>query len=54
VKLSLLGSVPIVSIGGISTDPAGFGIGALLDSALIHDRARAAFEGNFAAAGVVK
>jgi len=54
VKLSLLGSVPIVSIGGISTDPAGFGIGALLDSALIHDRARAAFEGNFAATGVVK
>jgi 2-oxoglutarate ferredoxin oxidoreductase subunit alpha len=54
VKLSLLGSVPIVSIGGISTDPAGFGIGALLDSALIHERARAAFEGNFAAAGVVE
>jgi 2-oxoglutarate ferredoxin oxidoreductase subunit alpha len=54
VKLSLLGSVPIVSIGGISTDPAGFGIGALLDSALIRDRARAVIEGRVVESGVVK
>ncbi len=54
VKLSLLGSVPIVSIGGISTDPAGFGIGALLDSVLIRDRARAVIEGRVVESGVVK
>jgi 2-oxoglutarate ferredoxin oxidoreductase subunit alpha len=53
VKLSLLGSVPVVSIGGISTDPAGFGIGALLDSDLIRERARAAFEGKAVDEGVV-
>ncbi len=31
VRLALLGRAPVVGIGGISTDPSGFGIGALLD-----------------------
>jgi 2-oxoglutarate ferredoxin oxidoreductase subunit alpha len=53
VKLSLLGSVPVVSIGGISTDAAGFGIGALLDRDLIRHRAQAAFEGRPVESGVV-
>lgn len=53
VQLSLLGSVPVVPIGGISTDPAGFGIGALLDSALIAARARDAHQGKPVPRGVV-
>jgi len=31
VRLAVLGRAPVVSIGGISTDPSGFGIGGLLD-----------------------
>jgi 2-oxoglutarate ferredoxin oxidoreductase subunit alpha len=31
VRLALLGRAPVVGIGGISTDPSGFGIGSLLD-----------------------
>ncbi|MBW2244712.1 MAG: hypothetical protein JRH01_22250 [Deltaproteobacteria bacterium] len=38
VRLSVLGRVPIVPIGGISTDAAGFGIGPLLDAQLIRGR----------------
>ncbi len=38
VRLSVLGSVPVVAIGGISTDPHGFGIGAIFDPE--HVRAR--------------
>ena len=53
VQLSLLGSVPIVPIGGISTDPAGFGIGALLDSDRVAARARDAYEGKPVPRGVV-
>jgi len=53
VRLSLLGSVPVVPIGGISTDPAGFGIGALLDSDLIAARARDAYHGKEVPRGVV-
>ena len=53
VQLSLLGSVPVVPIGGISTDAAGFGIGALLDSDLIADRARDAHAGRPVPRGVV-
>ncbi len=53
VRLAVLGSVPVVPIGGISTDPAGFGIGALLDSALIGERIRAAYEGRDVPRGVV-
>ncbi len=53
VRLSVLGSVPVVPIGGISTDPAGFGIGALLDSDLIAARARDAHQGRPVPRGVV-
>jgi 2-oxoglutarate ferredoxin oxidoreductase subunit alpha len=38
VRLSILGRVPVVSIGGISTDAAGFGIGPLLDTNVIRGR----------------
>jgi 2-oxoglutarate ferredoxin oxidoreductase subunit alpha len=53
VQLSLLGSVPVVSIGGISTDAAGFGIGALFDTERIGERIRAAYEGRAVPKGVV-
>ena len=53
VQLSLLGSVPVMPIGGISTDAAGFGIGALLDSDLIAGRARDAHAGRPVPRGVV-
>ncbi len=53
IQLSLLGSVPVVPIGGISTDPAGFGIGALLDSDRIASRARDAYNGKDVPRGVV-
>ena len=53
VQLSLLGSVPVVAIGGISTDAAGFGIGALLDSDRIAARARDAYAGKPVPRGVV-
>ena len=53
VRLSVLGSLPVVPIGGISTDAAGFGIGALLDSDLIRERIRAAYEGRDVPKGVV-
>jgi 2-oxoglutarate ferredoxin oxidoreductase subunit alpha len=38
VRLAVLGSAPVVGIGGISTDPAGFGIGALLSPDVIRER----------------
>ena len=38
VRLALLGSVPVVGIGGISTDPSGFGIGSLLDPDTVRGR----------------
>lgn len=53
VNLSLLGSAPVVPIGGISTDAAGFGIGALLDSDLIAGRIRDAYNGKPVPRGVV-
>jgi len=53
VRLSILGRVPVVSIGGISTDSAGFGIGALLDRDLICERARIVLDGGTVAQGVV-
>ena len=37
-RLSFLGRVLVVSIGGISTDAAGFGIGPLLDATVIRGR----------------
>jgi 2-oxoglutarate ferredoxin oxidoreductase subunit alpha len=53
VRLAVLGAAPVVPIGGISTDAAGFGIGALLDSELIAERIRAAYEGRPVPKGVV-
>jgi len=53
VNLSLLGAVPVAPIGGISTDAAGFGIGALLDSDRIASRARDAYHGRPVPRGVV-
>ncbi|HIF94984.1 MAG TPA: hypothetical protein EYQ60_17950 [Myxococcales bacterium] len=44
VRLSILGRVPIVSIGGISTDAAGFGIGPLLDAEVIRARVENVFQ----------
>jgi 2-oxoglutarate ferredoxin oxidoreductase subunit alpha len=42
VRLALLGAAPVRFIGGISTDHAGFGVGALLDVEVIADRIEAA------------
>ena len=40
VRLAVLGAAPVVPIGGISSDEAGFGMGPLLDleSPRAHDR----------------
>ena len=38
VRLAVLGSAPVVSIGEISTDPSGFGIGDLLDPENVRKR----------------
>ena len=43
VRLSILGSAPVLPIGGISTDAAGFGIGPLLDAAVVRSRVEGAF-----------
>jgi len=45
VRLSVLGSAPVVGIGGISTDGSGFGVGPLLDAELIRDRILALHRG---------
>lgn len=45
VRLSVLGQAPVVPIGGISTDAAGFGIGPLLDAAVVRERIEAALAG---------
>lgn len=45
VRLAVLGSAPVVSIGGISSDEAGFGIGSLLDCEVIRKRIDLAREG---------
>jgi 2-oxoglutarate ferredoxin oxidoreductase subunit alpha len=42
VRLALLGTKPVVAIGGISSDPAGFGIGPLLDSENVRERVECA------------
>lgn len=42
VRLSILGSAPVVSIGGISSDAAGFGVGPLLDANVIRERIESA------------
>jgi 2-oxoglutarate ferredoxin oxidoreductase subunit alpha len=38
VRLSVLGRVPVTSIGGISSDSAGFGLGPLYDTSVIRER----------------
>ena len=45
VRLSILGRAPVVPIGGISSDEAGFGLGPLLDPERIRDRVAAAHAG---------
>jgi 2-oxoglutarate ferredoxin oxidoreductase subunit alpha len=45
VRLSLLGAAPVVPIGGISTDAAGFGIGPLLDTEVVRARIETALAG---------
>ena len=45
VRLAVLGRVPVVPIGGISSDAAGFGLGPLLDPDRIRDRVRRAHAG---------
>ena len=44
VRLALLGRAPVVAIGEISTDPAGFGIGPLLDPERVRRRIESALE----------
>ncbi len=45
VRLGVLGRAPVVAIGGISTDPSGFGVGALLDAAVIRGRIERTLQG---------
>lgn len=44
VRLAVLGRAPVVPIGGISSDEAGFGIGPLLDTEVIRGRIEAGLE----------
>ena len=52
VRLSVLGAAPVVPIGGISTDAAGFGIGPLLDTEIVRGRIEAAIAGRPVDAGL--
>jgi len=45
VRLAVLGTRPVVAIGGISSDSAGFGIGPLLDSENVRERVENALAG---------
>jgi 2-oxoglutarate ferredoxin oxidoreductase subunit alpha len=45
VRLAVLGAAPVVPIGGISSDAAGFGIGPLLDTRSVRERVECALEG---------
>ena len=45
VRLSVLGRAPVVPIGGISSDAAGFGVGPLLDAEVIRGRVESALAG---------
>ena len=45
VRLAVLGDVPVVGIGGISTDGSGFGVGPLLDTAVVRARVLALHRG---------
>ena len=45
VRLAVLGRAPVVGIGGISTDPSGFGVGSILDPDDIRTRIECALSG---------
>jgi 2-oxoglutarate ferredoxin oxidoreductase subunit alpha len=45
VRLAVLGRAPVVPIGGISSDPAGFGIGPIFDPENVRERVCCALEG---------
>jgi 2-oxoglutarate ferredoxin oxidoreductase subunit alpha len=45
VRLAVLGRAPVVAIGGISSDEAGFGVGDILDPADVRRRVEAALQG---------
>ncbi|MEE3326607.1 MAG: hypothetical protein VX252_04695, partial [Myxococcota bacterium] len=45
VRLSVLGESPVLAIGGISSDDAGFGMGSLLDSEVVRERIQTAHRG---------
>jgi 2-oxoglutarate ferredoxin oxidoreductase subunit alpha len=51
VRLGVLGRAPVVSIGGISTDGSGFGIGALLDVEVVRERILSVLPGEAGAKG---
>jgi 2-oxoglutarate ferredoxin oxidoreductase subunit alpha len=44
VRIAVLGRAPVVSIGGISTDDSGFGVGALLDTRVVRERIERALQ----------
>ena len=44
VKLAVLGAAPVIAIGEISTDPSGFGLGALLEPENVRGRIAGALE----------
>jgi 2-oxoglutarate ferredoxin oxidoreductase subunit alpha len=50
VKLSVLGEAPVVGIGGISSDEAGFGVGPILDPENVRGRIEAALRATESAA----
>ncbi len=45
VRLSVLGKAPVVPIGGISSDRAGFGLGPMLDTENVRERIECALAG---------
>jgi len=45
VRIGVQGKAPMVSIGGISTDGSGFGVGPLLDVEVIRGRVEAVVSG---------
>jgi hypothetical protein len=45
VRLAVLGRAPVDSIGGISSDAAGFGIGPIFDPDNVRERIALALEG---------
>ncbi|MGH9027602.1 MAG: hypothetical protein ACRDWD_16025 [Acidimicrobiia bacterium] len=45
VRLAVLGRAPVMTIGGISTDHSGFGVGKLLDAEIVRERVLAVHRG---------